>query len=229
MQVKCTVHFPGESQGLQPKSIPKQDLCCWVGKSICRKLVFRSQLLHSHIPHERRWILCTIAIRRSSRLVCKAAEFSLPPQDSSRKLFCYSKRRLFLWLTWPIFQHQLSTVIHCFGACQDFYLSRLQHVYDPVAGWSHIWKWDAVLHSLSICKFRNQAKTTTVVKTQLVIYCSICTHRQKLSHIKIAWRQCIVSLRFTPWFSATVGDSIIYKNLSLFPYTFLTCSWWMMQ
>lgn len=83
VQVKCTVHFPGGSQRLQPKSIPKQDLCCWVEKSICRKLFFRSQLLHSHIPHERQWILFTKVIHHSSCLVWKAAKLSLPPQRAA--------------------------------------------------------------------------------------------------------------------------------------------------
>lgn len=55
----------------------------WVEKSICRKFVFRSQLLHSHIPHERRWILCMKAIHHSSCLVWKAAGLSLPPQTSA--------------------------------------------------------------------------------------------------------------------------------------------------
>lgn len=103
--------------------------------------------------------------------------------NSSLELFWYgSRRKPFLWLTWPIFQHQLSTVINWFGPCQDLCLGRLQHIQDPVAGWpKQIENEMLCCNSLSISKFRNQAKTTTVVETQLVIYSSICLRKQKLS------------------------------------------------
>lgn len=69
--------------------------------------------------------------------------------NSSLELFWYSSRRKpFLWLTWPIFQHQLSIVINWFGPCQDLCLGRLP-VHTRPCCWlvKTDWKWDAVLKS----------------------------------------------------------------------------------
>lgn len=133
---------------------------------------------------------------------------------SSLKSFWYSRRKKpFLWLMWPIFQHQLSTVIH--GACQEFYLSRLQHIVGPCC-------WLVTRLTTRCCvEFFVYLQVQKPGQNRHGCYNPVSDlfqylysqTKNSLGHTTTAWRQCIVSLRFTLWFSATVGDSIIYKNL----------------
>lgn len=145
---------PGGARGPQPKSIPKQDLCCWVGKSACRKLVFRSQLLHSHIPHERSRILRTTASSCAKLAASLCHPKEQPGAADGGDHPAVSGARV---------PAPAPTRIHRFGACQGRQPGREQHVReDRAAGWSHV-KTNAVLRSLSISTSRNQAKSTTAV------------------------------------------------------------------
>lgn len=71
-------------------------------------------------------------------LVCSKAEFSLPPQAAAlstpRTALVHQEEANHSWLTLYISQHQLSTITHCFQACQGFQSCRLQHTYALAAG-----------------------------------------------------------------------------------------------
>lgn len=71
-------------------------------------------------------------------LVCSKAEFSLPPQAAAlstpRAALVHQEEANHSWLTLYISQHQLSTITHCFQACQGFQSCRLQHTYALAAG-----------------------------------------------------------------------------------------------